>query len=92
MKIDLHHHLLQNRRNAAVKKPTLKGQLGFKAFVQLANHPKVWAFAKKIARITQPLQKLVEGTPFDPAKSWTQTRNLPPLAKESFKDWWRNRK
>jgi L-lactate dehydrogenase complex protein LldF len=92
VKIDLHHHLLQNRRNAAVKKPTLKGQLGFKAFVQLANHPKVWAFAKKIARITQPLQKLVEGTPFDPAKSWTQTRNLPPLAKESFKDWWRNRK
>jgi len=29
LKIDLHHHLLQNRRNAAVQQPTLKEQIGF---------------------------------------------------------------
>ncbi|HEX3856119.1 MAG TPA: lactate utilization protein B, partial [Verrucomicrobiae bacterium] len=92
VKIDLHHHLLQNRRNAAAQQPTPKEQIGFKSFVQLANHPKLWAFAKKFARLTQPLQKLVKGSAIDPAKSWTQTRDLPPLAQESFKDWWRNRK
>jgi L-lactate dehydrogenase complex protein LldF len=38
------------------------------------------------------LQNLVKGSPVDPAKAWTQTRDLPPLAPESFKDWWKKRK
>ena len=92
LKIDLHHHLLQNRRNAAAQQPALKELISFKSFVQLANHPRLWALAKKLAHFTQPLQKLVKGTRLDPAKSWTQTRDLPPLANESFKDWWRKRK
>ncbi len=92
VKIDLHHHLLQNRRNAAGQQPTLKEQIVFKSFVHLANHPALWAFAKKFACFTQPLQKLVKGSVLDPAKSWTQTRDLPPLTNESFKDWWRKRK
>ena len=92
VKIDLHHHLLQNRRNAAAQKPTLKEQIGFKSFVQLANHPKLWAFAKKFARLTQPLQKLVKGTRARPGNHWTQTRDLPPLRRRTFKDWWRKRK
>ena len=92
VKIDLHHHLLQNRRNAAAQRPTLKEQIGFKSFVQLANHPKLWAFAKKFAHLTQPLQKLVNGTRLDPAYHWTQTRDLPEIPLETFKDWWRKRK
>jgi L-lactate dehydrogenase complex protein LldF len=92
VKIDLHHHLLQNRRNAAAQQPTITGQIGFKAFVQLANHPKLWAFAKKFARLTQPLQKFVKGTRLDPGYRWTQTRDLPDVAPETFKDWWRKRK
>jgi L-lactate dehydrogenase complex protein LldF len=92
VKIDLHHHLLHNRRNTAVQKPTFKEWIGFKSFVVLANHPKLWAFAKKFARVMQPLQKFVKGTRLDPGYHWTRTRDLPPLAKESFKDWWRNRK
>jgi L-lactate dehydrogenase complex protein LldF len=92
VKIDLHHHLLQNRRNAATQQPTLKEQIGFKSFVQLANHPGLWAFAKKFARFTRPLQKLVKGTRLDPGYHWTQTRDLPDIAPETFKDWWRKRK
>ena len=91
VKIDLHHHLLQNRRNASAQKPAFKEQIGFKAFAQIANRPNLWAFVKEFARLTRPLQKLVNGTRLDPAHHWTQTRDLPPLAKESFKDWWRNR-
>ncbi len=92
VKIDLHHHLLQNRRNAAAQKPAIKEQIGFKAFVQMANRPKLWAFVKTFARLTQPLQKLVKGTRLDPGYHWTQTRDLPDVAPETFKDWWRKRK
>ncbi|HZL78793.1 MAG TPA: LutB/LldF family L-lactate oxidation iron-sulfur protein [Candidatus Limnocylindrales bacterium] len=92
VKIDLHHHLLHNRRNAAKAKPAFIEQSLYQIFGFVANRPVLWAIAKKLGRFSQPLQNLVKGTALDPAKSWTQTRDLPPFAKESFKDWWRNRK
>jgi len=92
VKIDLHHHLLHNRRNAAKEKPEFFEQAAYKMFGYLANRPALWAVAKKLGRFGQPVQNLVKGTVFDPARAWTRTRDLPPLAKESFKDWWRNRK
>jgi L-lactate dehydrogenase complex protein LldF len=92
VKIDLHHHLLQNRRNAAKEKPSFFERLAYQLFGFVANRPTLWSIAKKLGRFSQHLQNLVTGTALDPAKAWTQTRDLPPLAKESFKDWWRNRK
>jgi L-lactate dehydrogenase complex protein LldF len=92
VKIDLHHHLLHNRRNAAKEKPASIERSLYQIFGFVANRPALWAIAKKLGRFSQPLQNLVKGTALDPAKSWTQTRDLPPFAKESFKDWWRNRK
>ena len=92
VKIDLHHHLLHNRRNAAKEQPEFLEQTAYKIFGCLANRPALWAIAKKLGRFGQPLQNLVKGTALDPAKAWTQTRDLPPLAKESFKDWWKKRK
>ena len=92
VKIDLHHHLLQNRRNAAKAKPSFFERLAYQVFGFAANRPLLWSIAKRLGRLGQPLQKLVQGSALDPAKAWTQTRDLPPLARESFKDWWRNRK
>ena len=92
VKIDLHHHLLQNRRNAAKQKPSFFERLAYQFFGLVVNRPALWFIAKNFARLMQPLQKFVKGGALDPAKSWTQTRDLPPLAEESFKDWWRNRK
>jgi L-lactate dehydrogenase complex protein LldF len=92
VKIDLHHHLLQNRRNAAKEKPSFFERLAYQLFGFVANRPTLWSIAKKLGRFGQHLQNLVNGTALDPAKAWTQTRDLPPLAKESFKDWWRKRK
>ena len=92
VKIDLHHHLLQNRRNAVKQKPSFGEQTVFRLFAFGANRPKLWSFGMKIARLFQPLQTLVKGTVLDPAKAWTKTRDLPPLAPESFKDWWQRRK
>jgi L-lactate dehydrogenase complex protein LldF len=92
VKIDLHHHLLQNRRNAAKLKPSFFERLAYKMFGFIVNRPALWIIAKKFGRWGQPLQNLVKGSALDPAKAWTQTRDLPKLAQESFKDWWRNRK
>ena len=92
VKIDLHHHLLQNRRNAAKDKPAFFEKLAYKVFGFMANRPALWSVAKKFGWLTQPLQRGVKGSALDPAKAWTQTRDLPPQPKESFKDWWRKRK
>ncbi len=92
VKIDLHHHLLQNRRNASTSKPSFLEKLTFKTFAIVVNEPALWSLAKKIGWLTQPLQKLVKGSALDPAKAWTKTRDLPPMPSETFKDWWRNRK
>lgn len=92
VKIDLHHHLLQNRRNASKSKPAFFERLAYKIFGFVAGKPVLWSLAKKIGRLTQPLQKLITGGVIDPARQWTKTRDLPPQPKESFKDWWRNRK
>jgi len=91
VKIDLHHHLLQNRRNAIAGKPAVFERLAFRIFGIIANDPTFWSLAKKIAWLVQPLQQIIQGSPFDPARAWTQTRDLAPVADESFKDWWRKR-
>jgi len=91
VKIDLHHHLLQNRHNAAAAKPDLVERLGYKIFGLVANEPKFWRLGKKIGWLTQPLQHFVKGSRLDPARAWTKTRDLPPMPRETFKDWWRNR-
>ena len=32
---------------------------------------------------------LIKGSALDPAQAWTKTRELPPIAKQSFKEWWK---
>src|SRR5947207_2752864 len=92
VKINLHHHLLQNRRNAANQKPATFEKLAFKFFAYVVNRPRVYAFAKKAARLLQKLHPLIKGTRLDPAYSWTKTRDLPAVARQTFKEYWRERK
>lgn len=89
VKIDLHHHLLQNRRNAANQKPSIMERFAYRMFALVVNRPALWSNAKKLARFGQLLHKPVKGSVLDPVRPWTKTRDLPPLARESFKDWWR---
>jgi len=91
VKIDLHHHLLQNRRNAAAQKPSFFERLGYRIFAVVANRPRVYRLAKVLGRGLQPLLVLVKGSRLDPARAWTQTRELPPLAPKSFKELWKGR-
>jgi hypothetical protein len=37
------------------------------------------------------LRNLVNGRTLDPARAWTKTRDLPPMAGQSFREWWQAR-
>ena len=91
VKIDLHHHLLQNRRNATRQKASWWQKLAFKLFAPVANGRLLWSLVTRFGRLGQRLHPLILGTRLDPAYVWTKTRDLPPIAKQSFKEWWRDR-
>jgi L-lactate dehydrogenase complex protein LldF len=91
VKIDLHHHLLQLRRTARAENPLWWEKLAFRGFAVLVNTPWLWRLALALGRIGQMFHGLVKGTKFDPAYAWTQSRETPSLAKQSFKQWWRAR-
>jgi L-lactate dehydrogenase complex protein LldF len=91
VKIDLAHHLLQNRRNASRQRPSLWQKVAFKVFAPVVNSRLVWKLATRFGRLGQKLHPLVLGKPIDPAYVWTKTRDLPPIARQSFKEWWRGR-
>jgi L-lactate dehydrogenase complex protein LldF len=90
--IDLHHHLLQNRRNAAHEKPLWWEKVLYTGFVFLMRHPGLYRIAGKLGALFFPLHKLVDGTPLDPLHNWTKTREFPAPKLESFGDYWRKKK
>jgi L-lactate dehydrogenase complex protein LldF len=92
VKIDLHHHLLQSRRNATVQRPIWWEKLAFKGFAFLINRPKLFALASKLGRVGQTFHPLVKGTRLDPARTWTRSRELPMIAKQTFRELWRSRR
>lgn len=92
VKIDLAHHLLHNRRNAAMREPWWLEKLAFKTFGFVANRPALWQASKVLGRLGQKLHSLIKGTRIDPAYAWTKTRDLPPIPKQTFKEYWRSRR
>jgi L-lactate dehydrogenase complex protein LldF len=91
VKIELDHHLLQNRRNAVKQSPAFLEKLAFDVFALLMRNAALYRLAMKIGKYAQPLHPIVKGSALDPAKAWTRTRETPAFAKTSFRDWWRNR-
>ncbi len=91
VKIDLHHHLLQNRRNAAQERPDNLEEAAFGVFGWFTRRPAAWKTVRSILQKIQPLTRRFQKKPWHPAKPWTQTRDLPVLPSESFRDWWKNR-
>jgi len=89
VKIDIHHHLLHNRRNAAKQKPLWWEKLAFRISGALFQRPEFFAFLTRLGRLAQKLHPLVKGSVLDPARAWTNTRELPEIAPRSFNDYWR---
>jgi len=92
VKIDLHHHLLHNRRNASASRPSFFERKAYQVFAWVVNRPAIYRIAKQCGRILDPIRRAVQGTVLDPVKPWTKTRDLPPMPEQSFKEWHRNRK
>ena len=95
VKIDIHHHLLHNRRNAAQGKPTWWEKIAFRLFAAGARSPRLFRLQTQLGLFGLKLYgflKRFQGSPIDPLKSWTRTRQFPAPAPESFHDYWRKRK
>ncbi len=92
VKINLHHHLLHNRRNAATQKTLWWERIAFRGFVILMNTPWLYLISLKLGRVGQLFHPLVDKSPLDPLHAWTQSRTFPKLAKKSFHELWKDRK
>jgi len=91
VEIQLHHHLLRIRRNMAAQHPSFLQKNAFKLAAGIFNNRTLWKIVTKGGRFGQKLHPIVRGTKLDPAYVWTKTRNVPTIAKKSFKEIWRTR-
>ncbi|MGD0307392.1 MAG: lactate utilization protein B, partial [Candidatus Acidiferrales bacterium] len=92
VKIDLHHHLLQNRRNAVnlAERPTSE-RLAFNMWRWSMGSAGRLAFFGVIGKfLLRALYALgVQGSALDPLNPWTKYRAAPPLPSKSFRAQWK---
>jgi L-lactate dehydrogenase complex protein LldF len=91
VRIDLHHHLLQNRRNAVSKRPVPGEKWLWRSFGVLMNSPFLYRAAAPLNRIASRFLPLVVKLPKHPLRAWTASRNLPEVPPYSFGEYWRSR-
>jgi L-lactate dehydrogenase complex protein LldF len=92
VKIDLHHHLLQNRRNAVAERPGRAEQFGFWMLSFVVRHVSLFEPLLQLARKAYPWLRRYRGElKMGPLCAWVSSRELPPIAAESFRDYWRKR-
>jgi L-lactate dehydrogenase complex protein LldF len=89
VKIDLAHHLLQNRRNAVTEKPPFFEGLLWSGFSFVMQRPGMYRLGAKIGGALQPLHDYVKGSALDPVRGWTDSRETPQVAKQTFTEWWK---
>jgi L-lactate dehydrogenase complex protein LldF len=92
VKIDLHHHLLQNRRNAveSAKRP-FSERFAFKLWRWTMMGSKRLAVLGGAARAgLRAFYALgLDGTRLDPLRPWTKTHAPPAIPAKSFRSQWR---
>ena len=89
--INLHHQLLHHRKHSAEARPSWWQKLAFRVFAPVARSRRAWRLVTLGARWGQHLHPWIKGSVVDPARAWTRSRDLAPVAPRSFKEWWRDR-
>ncbi len=88
VKIDLHHHLLQNRRNAVQnRRKPLTERLVFRGWRWMMTSSKRYGL---LSRMGIAATRLLSGMGADPLHRWTEYRAAPELPKKSFRQMWRD--
>ena len=86
VRVDIHHHLLHNRRNSVRRKFDNPFQrLAFKAWFWAMQDATRYRVGGKLARLAM---RFGFAQPF--LKPWTQCRDLPEVPEQSFRDWWQH--
>jgi L-lactate dehydrogenase complex protein LldF len=88
VRIDIHHHLLHNRRNAARTAPSRLEKLGHRLFVSAAARPWLFAAGGWLFRKSLGMLKVLRPPPLG---AWLASRDLPPAPPRSFRSQWRRR-
>jgi len=88
VRIDIHHHLLHNRRNAARTAPNRWEKLGHRLFVAVASRPWLFATGGGVFRRTLGLVKALRPPLL---RDWLATRDLPQAPSRSFRGQWSRR-
>jgi L-lactate dehydrogenase complex protein LldF len=92
VKIDIHHHLLHNRRNAATQRPVWWEKVIWFCFKTVMKRAWAYRSATKLAALARRFYPLIETTPLDPVRAWSKTRDVPEVASQTFHDYWRQHK
>jgi L-lactate dehydrogenase complex protein LldF len=88
VRIDIHHHLLHNRRNAARTAPNRWERLGHRLFAAVARRPRLFACGGALVRSLLPLVRALR-PPL--VRDWLESRDLPRAPRASFRSQWRRR-
>jgi L-lactate dehydrogenase complex protein LldF len=88
VRIDIHHHLLHNRRNAARAAPGRWERLGHRLFVAAARRPALFALGGRIARLLLPVVAALRPPLL---RDWLASRDLPRPPRRSFRGAWADR-
>jgi L-lactate dehydrogenase complex protein LldF len=93
VKIDLHHHLLHNRRNAVAADERPRGERSeFNLFRWvMQNSRRLAAFGALGRNSMRMIYALgLAGTPLDPTRRWTKMHAAPSIPKKSFRSQWKS--
>ena len=81
VKIDIPRILL-HLRAIGPKRPTERAAM--RVLARTFGSPRAYRAAQRTAAALQPLAPFVPG----PIRTWTRSRDLRPLPRETFRDWW----
>lgn len=88
VRIDIHHHLLHNRRNAVRASPKRLEHIGHQLFAFVAARPWLFAAGGKLFRWSLGFLKKIRPPLL---RQWLETRDLPPAPPKSFRQLWKER-